>query len=60
MTVVRSRAQGWGSSPSSTRSTTCTCISRKGYAEGRSSAGIGMCTALVSALTKIPVRSDVR
>jgi ATP-dependent Lon protease len=23
------------------------------------SAGIGMCTALVSALTKIPVRSDV-
>jgi ATP-dependent Lon protease len=60
MTVVRSRASILGLEPDFYQKTDVHIHVPEGATpKDGPSAGIGMCTALVSALTRIPVRSDV-
>jgi ATP-dependent Lon protease len=60
MTVVRARAQGLGlESEFYQKLDVHLHIPEGATPKDGPSAGIGMCTALVSALTRIPVRSDV-
>ena len=60
MTVVRSRAQALGLEPDFYQKHDVHLHMPEGATpKDGPSAGIGMCTALVSALTRIPVRSDV-
>src|SRR5262249_7153684 len=60
MTVVRSRAQVLGLEPDFYQKHDMHLHMPEGATpKDGPSAGIGMCTALVSALTRIPVRSDV-
>jgi len=60
MTVVRSRASVLGLEPDFNQKVDVHIHVPEGATpKDGPSAGIGMCTALVSALTKIPVRSDV-
>jgi len=60
MTVVRSRAERLGIEPGFHRTFDAHIHVPEGATpKDGPSAGVGMCTALVSALTKIPVRADV-
>ncbi len=60
MTVVRSRASMLGLEPDFNQKVDLHIHVPEGATpKDGPSAGIGMCTALVSALTKVPVRSDV-
>jgi len=60
MTVVRSRAAVWGVEEGFHQKLDVHVHVPEGATpKDGPSAGVGMCTALVSALTKIPVRSDV-
>jgi ATP-dependent Lon protease len=60
MTVVRSRAAGLGLEPDFYQKVDVHIHVPEGATpKDGPSAGVGMCTALVSSLTKIPVRSDV-
>ncbi len=60
MTVVRSRAEGWGIDPEFYQSKDVHIHVPEGATpKDGPSAGVGMCTAIVSALTGIPVKSDV-
>ncbi len=60
MTVVRSRAQALGISPAFYEKTDVHIHMPEGATpKDGPSAGIGLCTALVSSLTRIPVRADV-
>lgn len=60
MTVVRSRAQGLGILPNFHETQDIHIHVPEGATpKDGPSAGVGMCTALVSVLTRIPVRADV-
>ncbi len=60
MTVVRSRAQGLGILPNFHETKDIHIHVPEGATpKDGPSAGVGMCTALVSVLTRIPVRADV-
>jgi ATP-dependent Lon protease len=60
MTVVRSRAEGLGLDPGFQQTNDAHVHVPEGATpKDGPSAGIAMCTALVSALTRIPVRADV-
>ena len=59
MTVVRSRYAMLGSMWISIRRRCAHSRPRRRDPKDGPSAGVGMCTSLISALTKIPVRSDV-
>lgn len=60
MTVVRSRAQALGIAPNFYEKTDVHIHMPEGATpKDGPSAGIGLCTALVSSLTRIPVRADV-
>jgi len=59
LTVVRSRAAGLGLPASFQEKNDLHIHVPEGQRQNGPSAGIGMCTALISALTRIPVRADV-
>ena len=60
LTVVRARAEQWGIDPAFHEKLDVHIHVPEGATpKDGPSAGVGMCTALVSALTKVPVRSEV-
>ena len=59
MTVVRSRAEHLGSSRFLPEARCPRARARRRHAQRRAVAGIAMCTALVSSLSRIPVRANV-